>query len=569
MGKFKILKNNKKSQFMIIALIVCSFLILIYTILLSISPIISKNNILTINDAILQENYQNILSMFLYNGKSWIVNPNIFLICYLPMSLSLLAIIFLTSRLITYYIGYKIKNKNGISRIVRPIRSYQITIIFVWVFLILLTLTTFLSLLSASPFFMGVSLQFSISNFIEIDEAITIKIVNQLEGQFGQIYWFSYGWFSNLQGVNNPQEVYKIIDKIMWFMMPFIIQFLALFLGFIGAIFGECSWWTINIAVLKAFDLQTGTSLADQYVKVKKPKINEKNLIDKSIYKDDIKIKNSEISKNLETNDFKTAEIAKNITNWEAKREFESMNTINNFEENKTSEIQQNQQSLETKPYENIKEVKKNYNEIDLSQDKTFDPLVETKCILFYKKLIKMLEIADNTDTQLYLNVVEKLKIIKDSQYNDWLTISNEIQKEINFFTAVDLELVNLIENLILTSNNNFFARYKSDLEELIEDYYFALKTWDLFQAEVKLEQILAIAFTKKELLPKIGFCLKNKVLNNFENINKKTNVINRLESAKNNKDFNSYRDICIEIIKAISPIKSIISNYINKIIYN
>ncbi len=607
MGKVKILKNNKKSQFMIIALMIFSSIILIYSTLLAISPIINKNNIEEINNAILGENYQKILSIFLYNGKSWIVGPSKTLISFLPMILSLIVIIFLSSRLIIHSVGYRTKTAMGISRIVRPIKSYQFTMIFVWIFLVLLMITMTLSLISAAPFFMGIAFQFSAANFITIDEAITVKIVQQLDGQFGQIYWLSYGAFSKLQGVNNPAQVYKMIDKVMWFIMPIIIQFLALILGFIGAIFGECSWWSINILVLKTFDFQAGTTLVDEYVKVKKPKIKEKKWNQKPKKQKPLKVKKPNLSTNLNNDEIKTIEIIepKNYerlqeimleennelikpievvetinNNVEVKQEIEELKNDDNLEENmENKKIEENQrnsennqhnriESLQTIEFGNITEIEDIYNEKAL-EDKTFDPLIETKCVLFYKKIIKLLEQSDNTDTSLYWNTIKKSKEIKDSKNNDWLTISNEIEKEIKLFSTVDIEFVNLIEKLVFDSKTNFFGRYKSDLEELIEDYHFALKTWDLLAAEIKLEQILAITFRKKELLPKVGFCLKNKVLNNYKNIDQKTNVVNRLETAKNNRDFKSYRDICVEIIKNVSPIKPIISNYVNKIIYN
>ncbi|AGR42150.1 hypothetical protein [Spiroplasma diminutum] len=498
MGKIKILKNNKKSQFMIGSLLAFFVVSLTYSLTLLFSPIINNENILQINTSIIEQEFSKFLLIFLYNGKSIILAENDIIIYWLPLALSSLGMIVMIFRLIIHLVGYKAKTKKGIARIVRPIRSYQLTMIFAWIIFSLLTISMFLSLLSASPFLMGIVLEFGSGNFISINKEATSKVIEILQTQPNQIYWLTFALFSQIPGAAAIETDNKTFELIMWFVLPIILPFISILIAFAGNICGECSWWRINLIVLKDIDLQTGANLVESYSKVEKPKIKE---------------------------------------------------------------------SKESKDIKEIKEVKEINQVNKIKVD--YDPKIEKKCILFYKNLVKMLENSNNKDSLIYKETIEKLEIIAENKENDWNTIATEVEAQMNIFTSTDKQFVDLIEQIILNPRLDFFGRYKKDLEELIEGYRFALKTWDLFAAEIKLEQIFAIAFRNQELLPKIGFCLKNKINSNFKNIDQKTNVIGRLEIAKNNKDYKNYREICTEIIKEMSPIKPIISSYVDKIIYN
>ncbi|AUM62690.1 hypothetical protein [Spiroplasma monobiae] len=500
MGKIKLLKNNKKSLFMIISLIVFSVVMMTYSLTMMFSPIISKTNFDLVNIAIATKGYKKFLAFFLFNGKELFVASSNILIYWIPLALSGLTFILMLLRLTIHLVGYKAKTKKGVARIVRPIRSYQLTMVLAWTMLVLLIFASFLSFLSASPFLMGIVIKFIPTSFISIDQAITSEILPKLAGQFGQIYWLSFGLFSKLAGAAAAMQSGRTAELIGWLLLPIIIPFIALVTGFVGTICGECSWWTINLIVLRDIDLQTGAHLVENYEKVEKPKIKiaktkEEEIIETPVEKPKLKDKK-----------------------------------------------QDNQEYLQN---------------------------LGRKCTLFFKNLTKMLEDSKNTDSILYKQTIERVEQLTVTQNIDWNSVSLEIETQMNLITETDRKFVELIEQLMINPRINLFGRYKSDLEELIEGYKFAIKTWDLLAAEIKLEQIFAIAFRNEELLPKVGYCLKNRVSSSWKNIDQRINVLTRLEMAKNNRDYKKYREICAEVIKEMSPIKPIITSYVDKIIYN
>ncbi|QHX36698.1 hypothetical protein [Spiroplasma sp. BIUS-1] len=496
MGKIKLLKNNKKSLFMIISLMVFSFVILSYSILMMFSPILSDQNIGEINKAIALKGYKKFLMFFLYDGKALFVASTDILIYWVPLALSGLTFIVMSLRLTIHLVGYKSRTKKGVARIVRPIKSYQLTMILAWTLFVLLTLVSILSFLSATPFLMGVALKFSVTDFVSLDKDITSSFIQTLNGQFNQIYWLSFGLFSSYAGAGASQAAKRTWDLVGWFTLPIVIPFTSMIIAFVGTICGECSWWTINLHVLRDIDLQTGANLVQSYEKVEKPKIKEDKKAEKEL-----------------------------IIKPETKKEVVSKGE--------------------------------------------YDQKLAKKCSLFFKNLTKMLEDSNNKDSFLYKQTIMRVEALTKEKNIDWNAIALEVEAQMNMFTETDRKFVELIEQLMINPRLNLFGRYKNDLEELIEGYKFAIKTWDLFAAEIKLEQIFAIAFRNEELLPKVGYCLKNRVSSSWKNIDEKKQVLTRLEIAKNDRDYKKYREICAEVIKEMSPIKPIITSYVDKIIYN
>ncbi|WP_338984301.1 hypothetical protein [Spiroplasma endosymbiont of Diplazon laetatorius] len=503
MGKIKLLKNNKKSLFMIISLMVFSFIIIAYSLLMMFSPIVNQTNMDFVNGTAVKTGYTPFMKFFLKNGSNIMVGSAGLIIYWIPLVVAGTTFILMLTRMTIHLVGYRSKTKKGIARIVRPIRSYQFTMIFAWILFVVLTLVSILSFLSALPFLMGISLKFSATNFISLDQTITATIANKFATQFGQIYWLSFGLFAKTPGgAAAAQNAKDIASLIGWFILPIIIPFSALITAFVGVVCGECSWWNINLIVLRDIDLQTGAHLVDTYAKVEKPKIKEKK--NKKVKEVVIKSVNDEVK----------------------------------------------QPKAEKQVFE-------------------YDQKLARKCSLFYKNLTKMLEDSKNTDSKLYRDTISRVEELTKASEIDWNKIGMEIEAQMNLLTSTDRQFVELIEQLMLNPRLNLFGRYKNDLEELIEGYRFSLKTWDLFAAEIKLEQIFAITFRSEELLPKVGYCLKNRVSSSWKNIDARRNVINRLEVAKNDKDYKAYREICAEVIKEMSPIKPIITSYVDKIIYN
>ncbi|AGR41216.1 hypothetical protein [Spiroplasma taiwanense] len=511
MDKIKLLSKNKKAKFMLWFLLIFSLISFLFGILLFISPAINDENINNINNLFLNkedqtQGYKSFFLIFLVNlNGNFVIMTSTILIIWLPFAFGLIGIILFSSRFIIHLVGYNSKTKNGVARIVKPIRSYQLTMIFAWIWLILLSFILLIAYLSASPFLVGSTWVFSFTGAPVISPE-SLEIPNLLQGQFSNIYWLTYSLFSELN-LGITAEV-DSGNKWMWVLMPVIIQLIFLFFSFIGVVLGECSWWSINLKVLESIDSQVGTQLSHEYTKIEKP-IIKKEKIKKTKVK-----KEKEIIKDQTDNDIVTSVVK-------------------------------------------IKKVKEKYSNKKL------------EAILYYKKLIKLLEESGNLNSSLYKNAIEKLDIFSKNEISDWNEVTNQIELEMENYTSTDQKFIALIEQLMENSKINLFGKYKHDLVNLIKEYNKALISKDLFEAEIKLEQIFAITFRKEELLAKVGFCLKNRILTNYKYIDENLNVIKRLNEAREFDDIDGYRKICFEIIKQMSPIKPIISSYIEKIIYN
>ncbi|AUB31659.1 hypothetical protein [Spiroplasma floricola] len=646
MKKIKLLKNNKKPFYMIISLMIFSIIIFSYSLLMMLSPIITKENMYQVNKIIVSNNFEKVLLSFLYDGKNLIVAADDVLIYWTPLIISTVGLIIMTCRLIIHIIGYNLKNKKEIIKITRPIRSYQLTMTLSWILLILLSFTSLISVLSASPFILGISFQFSFSSFISFNKDIADSISKLLDGQFANIYWLSFGIFHSSSGIWTSQTEYKSSDLILWILLPTIIQFTASIVALAGTICGECSWKRVNIIFLKSLEEETGQKFVKELI-VKEKKIKSKNKKEKvednessypkvletlettsqldtekwdifsatneqysqendtlNIINEIDKIKNKSVNETDEQNDTlnlinkmkNKREKSLDSTTLDIQQITQEDNTFNITDEyynqedrtfNVTDEIENKKEESLDSAILNDQQINKEdntftitdeTNELENNQIERHETIndsyqyyenASTKCILYFKSIKKMFEDSNNQNSILYKQTIEKLEQIQNTKDINWDYIGSQIEIEINNLTSTDKKFVDLIEELINNSELNLFGRLKIDLEELIDYYKFSLKTWDLFTAEVQLERIFIISFKNEKLLPKIGFCLKNRVSSIWKNIDEKSNVINRLEIANNNQDLKNYRDICLEIIQEMSPIKATIANYINKIIYN
>ncbi|AKX34128.1 hypothetical protein SLITO_v1c04750 [Spiroplasma litorale] len=477
MSNIKILKENRKSVFMITSLMIFAFIMVIFSLTMLFSPIINMDNINNIN-SFFNENYSLFMSLFYkYNDYPiFVVKSDPFLIVWLPLITGSIIIALLIWRIILHTIGYKTKNRKGNSTVVRPIRSYQITMILCWFFMFFLIIVATLSYLSASPFLTGATWYFDLSNGAPSLTEESIKhIASVLEGQFSQCYWLSFAWFSSSNSAILTEST--VFNVWMWILMPFILQIIFIVLSFIGTICGECSWGTINKSVLRDIDMSS---------------------------EGNVKISNN-LSKKL---------IEKKV----------DLNRVSSSE-------------------------------------------LQARILLFYKNFIKLLESSNNTNIPIYKEArlsLEKYSVIEKI---NWKKIGNYVEGLVEWYTSTDQRFVNLISQLATNPKHNLFINYKKQLLSLIGEYQSAINKWNLLDAEFKIEQIFALTFERDEILAKVGYCLKTRLNSNFDSYDKKDAYINMLEQAKNNRDYHNYRQICIKLIKKMSPEKVAISDFINQVV--
>ncbi|QEH61886.1 hypothetical protein SCHIN_v1c06890 [Spiroplasma chinense] len=535
MGRIKILKENKKSKFMIIMLIIFCVIYALFGVMMMISPALKGNRpgLQFVGFSYLWNIYSNKgyvslgekSSSFLHfvwknpeTGK-FVFLPSNWILFFIPLIVGGSVAGLLILRLIIHAVGYQNKTKNGVARIVRPIRSYQLTMVIAWVGFGLLFFCSTISFLAACPFQMGVVWEFSLKGIPAASDQDTLeKIQDRLmaNGNIKQFYWPTLAWFFDGYVMTAEENVAM---KWLWIFVPTVIFIPFLALAFAGTIAGECAWWRINLAVLRDIDASTGTNLSTEYDHVKKPKTKKEKYIKEK----------SNREKPTKEKRIKEKRI----------KEKPSRAQVSNFDDSRTMSMGANVGD-------------------------------SAKCIAFYKSIVRMLELSKNTQIDLYDQAKDELNRITNKKAKiDWEDVGSDIEEIIEDFTGVDQRFVSLIENVMDNSKVNVFGRYLSDLEELTEEYWDAIDAWDILEAESVVEQIFAIAFRREELMAKVGYCLRERLESNFKHIDDEANVVKRLDKAKRSEDYDKYRETCLEAIEMMSPIKSKFSNYASKIIYN
>ncbi|ASP28248.1 hypothetical protein SCORR_v1c04760 [Spiroplasma corruscae] len=476
MANIKILKENRKSVFMLTSLTIFSLILITFSVLMMFSPIMSLDNLAKVNEVYSDTSiYTNIMSLFykVNSAPDFSLISNIFMIVYLPLSTGLICLVLLVLRLIIHSVGYKSRSRKGIVIIVKPVRSYQLTMMICWLMWVILTLVSFLSYLSASPFLSGVSWFISLNNSPYVDSETIQKYSEIFNNQFKDCYWLTFAFFSGYS--NGIYGETSDALKLLWIFLPFIPQFIFIIISFIGTLCGECSWGKINVSVIRDLDLSP-----------------EGNI---------------EVTNNL------------------SKR---------------------------------IMSKKININKISSSD-------LQARILLFYKNFIRLLELSDNTKIPIYKEsrlLLEKFSVI---QKTNWKKAGYYIEEIVDWYSSTDQKFVKLISQLVTNPKNNLFKTNKEQLYILIKEYQSAINKWNLLDAEFKIEQIFALTIRVTELLAKVGYCLKTRLANNFDSYENKVAFIDALNNAKLNKNYNNYRDICIQIIKKMSPEKVAITDFINK----
>lgn len=178
-----------------------------------------------------------------------------------------------------------------------------------------------------------------------------------------------------------------------------------------------------------------------------------------------------------------------------------------------------------------------------------------------------MLELSENVNNGLF----RKFKLTYDALISKRIDhkieeVADGIEDYIEFATNVDREFVELIGRL-LSNNRAAFDIYAGDLDDLISKYFNAVRSWNLYEAEIFIEQIFAIACRNDELLAKVGYCIKHRLANHYHYLDVKTNGIQRLNVARDSRNYDAYRQSCLQIIRMMSPNKLLITNFANQIL--
>ncbi|AKU79722.1 hypothetical protein [Spiroplasma turonicum] len=260
MSNIKILKENKKTVFMLTSLTIFSFIIFLFGITMLFSPIINQENLDKVNE--FYNNDYTLVMSFLYKMNEYgvfAVKSDLLLIVWLPLIIGASFTLIMLFRIIIHSKGQKTKNRKGIPVIVKPIRSYQLTMVIGWFFLVVLFFTTIFSYLSASPFLFGATWFIGFSNSPFLTEESITHFSNVLNGQFKNCYWLTYGLFSQ-----STEGIYGENSEIFlwfWILFPIIFQFIFFLVAFIGTICGECSWGIINTSVIRDLDISSNESV--------------------------------------------------------------------------------------------------------------------------------------------------------------------------------------------------------------------------------------------------------------------------------------------------------------------
>gem|GEM_PF-3923685 len=132
-------------------------------------------------------------------------------------------------------------------------------------------------------------------------------------------------------------------------------------------------------------------------------------------------------------------------------------------------------------------------------------------------------------------------------------------------FFEKDKKFILLLEKIISSSQNVITNSQKKVFKKLIENYNIHYEEQKIIEMETTIEEIYLNSFEFEELYGKIGYCIKNKLIKKFNKINDELEVIDRLNFAKDNEDYDEYRGVCLEAIIKISPNKQKISSLIRE----
>ncbi|AHI53889.1 hypothetical protein SSABA_v1c04820 [Spiroplasma sabaudiense Ar-1343] len=202
----------------------------------------------------------------------------------------------------------------------------------------------------------------------------------------------------------------------------------------------------------------------------------------------------------------------------------------------------------------------------EISDLEDFDIELKKKCEKFLQMVIKIYEKGKNVNNDMY----KKFKITYSALIDNSLDyklgeVKASISDYIDFTNEADVKFVNKIEDLI-NADSGILNDYKDIFKTLISKYRSGIKHWDLFEAEVAIEQIFAMALNFSNLIPKVGFCIKHRLVNNFDSIEKEYQIITKMDFARDNKKYDSYKLICEDAIIKMSPIKNKITKFIEEL---
>ncbi|ARU91568.1 hypothetical protein SCLARK_00963 [Spiroplasma clarkii] len=304
MQKVKIIKKNRKAQYMIVATVLFGLAFLSFGVCMLLSPIVNYSvdgysseiwlrNFFTrelTDELIVEEKGLQVWNLLKWlpfiatesvSGNAVVFLPSKIAIIWIPLAVGGLAVLVMTVRAITHAIGYSPLSKKGIARVVKPIRSYQYTLTLSWFFLVLIFITGFISLASVYPYSAGGFITFNLKGSIIIEAGDSEIYENNIEawlvgtGLSKKFYWLSLVHFNNawvketgIQYIGSSVVKDSTFLKAMWAIVPTLPLLVFLLNNLIGTTCGACSWGTINAVVLASISsvLATNTEVIREVI---------------------------------------------------------------------------------------------------------------------------------------------------------------------------------------------------------------------------------------------------------------------------------------------------------------
>jgi hypothetical protein len=486
--------------------------------------------------------------------KFFTITPSIILISYVPIAVGGLLFLWMFILAIRLNVGFKSINRKNIKQVVNPIKTYSLTISSAWFIFIVLILMTFFTLISSSYLLFGQLFLVSPDHFLAFptqlkngtdDAAQTYFQVNGTP----KIWWITYDLFANsYTGRTNGKFDWMSLIPLAPFLLVIVLQI-------IGLITGAVSWRWVNLYVLAAIGDAKALDLVNRRFSITKQLVYTGEAISSGTAKT-IEIGEAAPEK-LSKKDLKAAKRQEKLA---------AMQHNATIDGDVTTEVVTpvNEKPLDLNNNKKWDDDNLTHTVDDL--DYGVNATLKSRCQSFFKNNMKMMEMSENTSNSLYRKFTMTYDALVSNRVDNKLNeIATGIEDYINFATDIDQKFVHLVSK-VLGTNRGVFGAFSVELDELIAKYFNALKAWNLYEAELVIEQIFAIAAQNTELLAKVGYCLKYRLSNHYSFVNNRLNGIDQLNVARENKNYDAYRQICLQIIKTMSPNKLLLTGIVNQI---
>jgi hypothetical protein len=535
------------------------------------------------------------------------ITPSIVTISYIPLAVGGGLFLWLIAVTIILNVGFKSVNKKNIKQVVNPIKWYSIAVSSVWFTFIVMLIVMFLAYVGASTILFGRIVTMSPDHFLfnpdkiwSIDDNGNYTEWLKTKPDF-QLYWLTGDLINNTL----KQDRLDGSDNYFVFIIPVAPFILAFILQVIGLATGSVSWKWVNLYVLAAIGDPTALEMVNHRLPLKKPLVYEgdelsdygapknrglsqneaQNVINIIDYSNELtgedmedmpkkrkqKPNRKEMRRQQQMQQRQARQRQDDYDDYETYDDYDDMTTKDDFvpQQKRMSKKQMKQQARMER--RNIVDVTSDWDDDNMSfttSAKSFgtSATLKAQCVSFFKNCIKMMEQSDSTSNSLYKKFVSAYDALISNRVDGKLDdIAAGIEDYITFATEVDQKFIKLVSK-VLGTNRTVFGTFSVELDDLISRYKNALRAWNMFEAELLIEQIFAIATQNTELLAKVGFCLKYRLSNHYSFIERKLNGIRRLNVARESKNYEAYRQTCLQIIKTMSPNKLLVSGIVNQV---